>query len=89
MKATIDVPDPLYRRIKARSALAGRTVRDVTIALYERWLNDSSLAGPGPDHDPQRDADRWLAGWDALGAEIALRATDPRTAREILVADRR
>ena len=42
MKATIDVPDALYRRIKARSALAGRTVRDVTIELYQRWLQEAT-----------------------------------------------
>jgi hypothetical protein len=31
MKATIEVPDDLYRRVKAKSALEGRAVREVAI----------------------------------------------------------
>ena len=38
MKATIDVPDDLYRKVKAKTALQGRAVREVTIELYQRWL---------------------------------------------------
>ncbi|MGH7490585.1 MAG: hypothetical protein ACREMY_33980 [bacterium] len=30
MKATIEIPDDLYRQIKARTATRGRSVRDVT-----------------------------------------------------------
>ena len=38
MKATIDVPDDLYRRVKAKSALEAQTVREVTVALYRKWV---------------------------------------------------
>ena len=38
MKATIDVPDELYRRVKAKTALQGRAIREVTVELYQRWL---------------------------------------------------
>jgi len=38
MKATIDVPDELYRQVKAKSALQGKAIREVTVALYQRWL---------------------------------------------------
>jgi hypothetical protein len=38
MKATIEIPDELYRKVKAKSALQGRTVRSVTVELFERWL---------------------------------------------------
>ena len=50
MKATIDIPEALYRRVKSKSALEGRKIRDVTIELYERWLSESSDADeqPGP-----------------------------------------
>ena len=44
MKATLDIPDDLYRRVKSRSALEGRPVRAVAIALFEQWLE----AKPGP-----------------------------------------
>lgn len=40
MKATIDVPEDLYRKVKARSALEGRSVRDVTVELFRRWLGE-------------------------------------------------
>jgi len=40
MKATIDLPEDLYRKIKAKSALLGKPVREVTIDLYRRWLGE-------------------------------------------------
>ena len=33
MKATIEIPDDLYRQVKARSALQGQTIREVTERL--------------------------------------------------------
>ena len=38
MKTTIDIPDPLYRELKARSALEGVTVREVAVSLFEHWV---------------------------------------------------
>ena len=38
MKATFQIPDELYREVKAETARAGRTVRDVAISLFEQWL---------------------------------------------------
>jgi hypothetical protein len=85
MKATIDIPDQCYRQVKARAALDGRSVRDVTIELYEDWL-----AAPRDDSGSQADAAAtWLARWDEVGDEIAKAAVDPRTTREILLAERR
>ena len=31
----------MYRRIKARAAEEGRTVRSITLVLYSQWLGDS------------------------------------------------
>lgn len=42
MKATIDFPDELYRKVKARSALEGRSVRSVALDLFRRWLGEHS-----------------------------------------------
>lgn len=39
MKATLEIPDELYRNVKARSALEGRPVRAVTVELFEKWLS--------------------------------------------------
>ena len=38
MKATIEIPDDLYRRVKARSALRGQTVREVATSLFQGWV---------------------------------------------------
>lgn len=82
MKATIDVPDELYRRVKARSALLGKAVREVTIELYERWLAGESETAPA------RDPERWLRDW-LHDADEALRSAPPGvTARVELRKDR-
>ncbi|HSP43585.1 MAG TPA: hypothetical protein VLO11_11985 [Luteolibacter sp.] len=38
MKATFQIPDELYREVKAETAREGRTLREVTISLFEQWL---------------------------------------------------
>ena len=40
MKATLDIPDDLYRRVKARSAMEGRPVRSVAVDLFQKWLDE-------------------------------------------------
>lgn len=44
MKATIDIPDDLYRRVKAKTAEEGRRIRDVTAGLFQQWLDGESAA---------------------------------------------
>lgn len=90
MKATIDVPDVLYRRVKARAALEGRSIRDVSIALFEVWLAEVQT-GPGGVDVAERPAAAaaWLQRWDALGARVDASAVDGRSTREILLTDRR
>lgn len=39
MKATIEIPDDLYRQVKAKSAFEGRTVRELTEALFRRYVD--------------------------------------------------
>lgn len=89
MKATIDVPDTLYRRVKARAALEGRSIRDVSVALFEVWLAEAQTV-PGGVDDAERPtaAAAWLRRWDALGARIDASAVDGQSTREILVTDR-
>jgi hypothetical protein len=42
MRTTIDLPDPLYRELKARAALEGRTVKDLLHGLLRRALSEST-----------------------------------------------
>jgi hypothetical protein len=39
MKATIDLPDELYRQVKARTAVEGRRIREVAAELFRQWLD--------------------------------------------------
>lgn len=81
MKATIDIPEELYRKVKAKSALLGKPVREVTVELYRHWLGEAEAQ---PTESPQRWLDSWLAS-----ADEAVRAAPPGcSAREILLADR-
>lgn len=82
MKATIEIPDELYRRVKAKSALQGRAIREVTMELYQHWLTHDTAptAGPSPEE--------WLEAWTQLGAETLGNAPPGPTATEILEADR-
>ena len=52
MKATIEVPDELYRLVKAKSALEGRAVREVTVELYQHYVGQDTL----PDSTAQETA---------------------------------
>lgn len=46
MKATFQIPDELYREVKAETAREGRTVREVTISLFEQWLRQKKQLSP-------------------------------------------
>jgi hypothetical protein len=82
MKATINIPDDLYRRVKAEAALRGLTIREVTTDLYRRWL------GEAPEEGRATSPAEWLQGW--LGAADAAmeRAPTAPSARKDLEAAR-
>lgn len=50
MKATIEVPDELYRQVKAKSALEGRALREVAEELFRRYVDPQEL--PTAENDP-------------------------------------
>ncbi len=88
MNVTINIPDELQRRIKARSAMEERTVREVTTEIYRGWLGEEpSDSGPGPEVDNLETS--WLSGWEALGRRIVKELADARTTQQILLDDRR
>lgn len=57
MKTTLEIPDPLFRRAKARAAERGQTLKQlVTEALQEKLAGRArSAAGP-----------RWMQGFGKL-----------------------
>ncbi|HET7273626.1 MAG TPA: hypothetical protein VFI91_00510 [Longimicrobiaceae bacterium] len=82
MKATIEIPDALYRRVKAEAALRGLAVREVTIELYSRWLSENS------ESPPSQSAEEWLDEWVRLGETLLRDAPDGPTISEIIASDR-
>lgn len=53
MRTTIDLPDELYRTLKARAALSGMTLRDLVQRLVEQGLRQPAAPSRGPSHrDP-------------------------------------
>lgn len=61
MKSTLDIPDELYRRVKARSAMEGRPIRSVAVELFQQWL-DGPVEKLSPK--PEEASDKkypWLA----------------------------
>lgn len=61
MKATLDIPDDLYRRVKARSAMEGRPLRAVAVELFQKWL-DVPAERPSPERTVAQHVDApWLA----------------------------
>lgn len=83
MKTTIDVPDELYRKVKAKSAIQGRRVRDVTVELFQRWIGERPAG-----KEPPGSAAAWLEDWLRLGDEQSKKAPGGPSAREILEQDR-
>lgn len=63
MKATLDIPDELYRRVKARSALEGRPVRSVAVQLFQQWLDAPVRKETQPEADTLTEADYERSPW--------------------------
>ena len=82
MKVTIDVPDELYYRVKAQAALRARTVREVSVELYRRWLGDL------PPEEPTVSAEEWVHQWVGLGAEVTGSLPSTGSTRDELNWDR-
>jgi hypothetical protein len=58
MKTTLEIPDPLFRRVKARAAERGQSLKDlVTEALQEKLAADRASASGAPP---------WMAGFGKL-----------------------
>jgi hypothetical protein len=94
MKATIDIPDDLYRRVAAESARQGRPVDAVVADLIQRSLDDAYDARLSQEHAHDQSgtptktrrqlAQEWLDEWLRMGEEAHRNAPPGPSAREIL-----
>ena len=62
MKATIEIPDDIYRQVKSRTALEGLSLRSVAIDLFQKWLS-SSLSQPSPLSSPLSSTELAASPW--------------------------
>ena len=69
MKATLDIPDALYRRVKSKSALAGRPIREVAIRLFSEWADQPMEAAPAAEESPQKPPP-WFGVVNAYAAKV-------------------
>lgn len=68
MKTTLDIPEDLYRAVKAKSAMDGMSVRGVTLMLYGNWLARPTHKPALEESNPASGAaDRPLPSWFARG----------------------
>jgi hypothetical protein len=52
MRETIDVPDELYRLVKAKSDREGKAVGEVTVELYQSYVGQDEEPEPEPHKTP-------------------------------------
>lgn len=82
MKTTLDVPDDLYRAVKAKSAMDGLSVRSVTLMLYGDWLARPARAPGAPVSAAKR-----LPVWFGLGrGDVRRNAEGPHDMESIRAA---
>ena len=83
MKTTMNLPVDLYRRVKSRAAQQGRTVRDVTVELYEKWLEKAPVK-----KKKEWDGLKWLAEWRELAERISAAMPPGENLRDEIRASR-
>ena len=93
MKTSLDLPDDLYRRVKSKSALEGKAVREVATALFTAWV-DGKVPDGGTDANVTKFASpdpgqQWLARWRALGADVTSATAESDGLVDQLNSDRR
>ncbi len=69
MKATLDIPDALYRRVKAKSALAGHPIREVAIRLFSEWADQPPEAAPALEEPPKK-LPPWFGAANSYAAKV-------------------
>lgn len=92
MKTTVEIPDDLFRAVKARAALQNMRIKDLITQLLARWLTEGDLERkPETESKAERvqQMEAWLQDLRAVGQKIYERAVDPRSLVEILTEDRK
>jgi len=51
MRTSLDIPDPLFRQLKAQAALQGSSLKNLVVSFVERGLRDIQTAPATPPQD--------------------------------------
>jgi hypothetical protein len=77
MKTSIDLPDDLYRRVKSKSALEGKAVREVATALFTAYADEGAEADGAASQAPEvpgsevHNVESWLRAFHEWGARVS------------------
>jgi hypothetical protein len=74
MKATIDIPDDLYRKLKAKSALEGQPVPAVAVRLFRNWVGEKTQIETGEKSERARG--KALPPWFGAARKYARKVKD-------------
>ena len=94
MKTSIDLPDDLYRRVKSKSALEGKAVREVATALFTAYADESAEAAGAASRVPEapgsedHNVESWLRAFHEWGARVSAENPDGGFVAQLL-SDRR
>ena len=87
MKATIDIPDDLYRRVKAKSALQGQPVREVVMHLFLEWIDAPDAHRNGaPLKSEERPRPAWFGAAHKYARQVSKH--DMQSVRQSIVRGR-
>jgi hypothetical protein len=75
MKTTFEIPDELYRKVKAKSALEGRSVRMVAMELFRNWLGEPPVPNTA---EPPSLAERMQRYRGIVDSGVTDLATNPK-----------
>lgn len=90
MKTTIEMPDDLFRRVKAAAALQGLSMKEWLTNLLGREVGTGTgLRTPTPSQDTNREADAFIQQLDRLAAEVSAHWQGPQDAVAAVKEQRR
>lgn len=89
----MEIPDEIYRKLKARSAAQGKSVREVMVSLVQEWLKDSGKGGTSTveqntDETHEDDKTAELRRWLDIGLAYDREAPSGPSAMDYIREDR-
>lgn len=88
MKTTVEMPDDLFRRVKAAAALQGMSLKDWLTNLLRREVGATTLSEPRAQ-SPEQEAEQFIQELNQLAADISAHWQGPQDAVAAIREQRR